>query len=213
MKIYINIHTGTATPSRTAATPLQKIEIKRGDLFELQCVFHAEGSPVELPAGSAAAFIVKKNQRYFEGPLLLAEEWAKQPAAGEGYIFTLVANTAPLNMALSDDDTITAMGEVTWQIGDNFRTTQKIPVLVANDIYKGNEPPPAPGETPWPLPETIALKSDVAAVQAQVDTLAGQMEGPRSHIDLVASDSSLWRMTLVAANGAVTPHFEALPAV
>ena len=135
MKTYLNTDTGLLTATATATTGIKQIACKRGDLFSLQVV------PSAAIEGATGVFAAKPT--YGGDPVVLGASWAAPITEGAGYIFSLNLNTTALNALFTSElSEIPLLAEITWTLDGAIRSTQTFSLVVARDVWRGDEPTP-----------------------------------------------------------------------
>ncbi|MEI6493197.1 MAG: hypothetical protein WCO94_11665 [Verrucomicrobiota bacterium] len=136
MKTYLNTETGLLTLAAGSATGIQKIACKRGDLFSLEVV----------PSGTitGASGVLAAKTTYSGEPVALASSWTAPETEGAGYVFSLNLNTTELNALFTGETPeVTLLTEITWTLSGVVRSTQTFSLVVARDVWVGDEPTPS----------------------------------------------------------------------
>src|SRR5690606_32943612 len=81
-----------------------------------------------------------------------------------------------LEEILDSTDAVTLMADVTWWIGGTRRATQKLGLLLQNQIWRDDEPEIDEPETPWPNPADIVTKTMAGSEYEPTQTAASQAE-------------------------------------
>ena len=142
MRIYIDLDTRRILISPTR--PATRLEFKRrdNDAFEVQ--FLRTGGTQELPAGTSARVGLKATDDY--AGEFLATDTLTQSGTGSETIYSgdFNLNTAALEALFPDEPaSITAMIEVEWTTGTQVGSSLTLPVIVYNDVIRGDEGEPA----------------------------------------------------------------------
>ena len=142
MRIYIDLDTRRILLSPTR--PATRLEFKRrdNDAFEVQ--FLRAGAVQELPAGTSARVGLKATND-FAGEFL-ATDTLTQSGTGSETIYSgdFNLNTVALEELFPDEPaSITAMLEVEWTTGTQVGSSLTLPVIVYNDVIRGDEGDPA----------------------------------------------------------------------
>ena len=163
MKIYINRHSGVAYAKLTDTAGLSQIAANLWATLFLDCVFiDDDGTPVELDAQAAGAFVAKQDKHFTDAALVQALSWSKFPGPSDGYRFAITPSSDALISLLANQESAPLMGQIAWTEAGIHRATQKFSFTVANAVYRANEPTlPDPGAV-WPLPGDVATKDYVA---------------------------------------------------
>jgi len=135
MKTYLNTDTGLLTLAPGSTTGITKLAAKRGDLFSLEVV----------PSGtiSGAAGVLAAKSTYSGDPVALAPSWTSPTTEGAGYVFSLNLNTTELNALFTGETPeVALMAEITWTLSGVVRSTQTFSLVVAHDVWNGDEPAP-----------------------------------------------------------------------
>ena len=136
MKTYLNTDTGLLTLAPGSTTGITKLAAKRGDLFSLEVV----------PSGtiSGAAGVLAAKSTYSGDPVALAPSWTSPTTEGAGYVFSLNLNTTELNALFTGETAeVTLLAEITWTLDGAIRSTQTLSMVVARDVWRGDEPTPS----------------------------------------------------------------------
>jgi hypothetical protein len=142
MRIYIDLDTRRILLSPTR--PATRLEFKRrdNDAFEVQ--FLRAGGTQELPAGTSARVGLKATDDY--AGEFLATDTLTQSGTGSETIYSgdFNLNTVALEELFPDEPaSITAMLEVEWTTGTQVGSSLTLPVIVYNDVIRGDEGDPA----------------------------------------------------------------------
>jgi hypothetical protein len=163
MRIYIDLDTRRILLSPTR--PATRLEFKRrdNDAFEVQ--FLRAGAVQELPAGTTARVGLKATND-FAGDFLATDTLEKNGTGSETiYTGDFNLNTVALEELFDDEPTsITAMLEVEWTAGTQVGSSLTLPVIIHNDVIRGDEGEPAD----LPIFYTSST-SDFLATQAEAE--------------------------------------------
>ena len=141
MKTYLNIETGLLTLAAASTQGIRSLSAKRGDLLEMEVV---PSAPI---AGAAGIFAAKQKGTYSGDPVALDSAWSAPATEGAGYLFSLSLNTTELNALFSGETAeVTLMAEITWSLSGAVRSTQTFDLVVARDVWTGDEGAPAAAE-------------------------------------------------------------------
>lgn len=123
--------------------------VKARDRIRLDLYFSNNGVAEDLEADSLLVFALKTGYEEASGTLALVTDW-ELVAEGTGhYRAWLNLNTEPLDTAVGDQASITALGEFSWsEDGDNWESSNTLTVTIRNDVYKGVETTPLELPTP-----------------------------------------------------------------
>ena len=136
MKTYLNTDTGLLTLAPGSTTGITKLSAKRGDTFLLEVV------PSGTIAGAAGVLAAKST--YSGDPVALAPSWTSPTTEGAGYVFSLDLNTTELNALFTGETAeVTLLAEITWTLDGAIRSTQTLSMVVARDVWRGDEPTPS----------------------------------------------------------------------
>jgi hypothetical protein len=163
MRIYLDLDTRRILLSPTR--PATRLEFKRrdNDAFEVQ--FLRAGAVQELPAGTSARVGLKATND-FAGDFLATDTLEKNGTGSETiYTGDFNLNTIVLEELFDDEPTsITAMLEVEWTAGTQVGSSLTLPVIIHNDVIRGDEGEPAE----LPIFYTSST-SDFLATQAEAE--------------------------------------------
>jgi hypothetical protein len=163
MRIYIDIDTRRILT--TATRPATRLEFKRrdNDAFEVQ--FLRAGAVQSLPVGTIARVGVKAAED-FAGEFLATDTLTVSGTGAETvYIGAFNLNTTALEALFPEEPaSITAMLEVQWMSGTSVGSSLTLPILIFNDVIRGDEGEPAD----LPLFYTSGT-SDFLATQAEAE--------------------------------------------
>jgi hypothetical protein len=139
MKTYLNIETGLLTAEANGTSPIRRLAAKRGDTLELEVVPSA-------PMADATGILVAKRKGIYSGEVIVLDSaWSAPETEGAGYLFSLSLNTDPLNALFIDEKSEEVlMGEITWTVGSVTRSSQTFDLVVARDVWRGDEGAPSP---------------------------------------------------------------------
>lgn len=185
MKLYIDLTAQKLITAPGYSTPVESLVVKRGDkpIFELTYLEDAT-EPTLLPANSSIVFAAKVSLDYDGEVAAFCDEWAA-PVAGE-YAYRAVPNfnTTKLNEVLAVDGaaandvaSVTLMAEISWATAVGVATTQTFKLVVANDVYRGNETSPVPATPAYPAPAALLLKAHIGSLVPAADGQGGSGSG------------------------------------
>lgn len=136
MKAYLNTRTGLLTAVAGGTQAVRRIEGKRGDVLLLEVV------PDAVIAGAVGIFAAKAT--YAGGVVVLDSTWTAPVVEGAGYLFEVSLNTVELDALFTDEtDEAALLAEVTWTLDGVVRSTQTLSLVVARDVWRGDEPNPS----------------------------------------------------------------------
>ncbi len=159
MKIFVNSDTRTLHTS-LAGKAITQIDVKRGDVLDLDLAFFSAGLVGSVDAGSAIVFGAKEN-RQFEAPLVAYSGTFVAFGSGSGieYRGSVSFNNSAINSILGVGghvrdvrNYIDLMGEISWTNASGARSTVTFLIRVHNDVVRGDEgapDPAAPGAQEW----------------------------------------------------------------
>ena len=185
MKLYIDLTAQKLITAPGYSTPVESLVVKRGDkpTFELTYLEDAT-EPTLLPANSSIVFAAKVSLDYDGEVAAFCDEWTA-PVAGE-YAYRAVPNfnTTKLNELLAVDGaasndvaSVTLMAEISWATAVGVATTQTFKLVVANDVYRGNETSPVPATPAYPAPAALLLKAHIGSLVPAADGQGGSGSG------------------------------------
>jgi hypothetical protein len=118
-----------------------EISFRRGNLLPVEVVFLSEGRATDLPAGSVGKLALKSTP---DGTFLaLSDSWTKAGiGASSAYVFDLNLNTEELAAALNTADSIRALMEIEWMVGDYRYSSNAIPVVIYESLIQGEAAAP-----------------------------------------------------------------------
>lgn len=153
MKLLINIDTGGFLADSNYSAALSDLTLKRRDLVPIDVQFLSGGTVVELASGSTGQIGLKRLGNYRGGFLASDNAWTKTGTGTDTiYTFQLDLNTIEIDAAFAEApyaESIDAMFEVSWLLPSGARaSTHTLPVYLANDIIRGDESDPGPGDPP-----------------------------------------------------------------
>ena len=152
MKTYLNTDTGLLTLAATATTGIAKLSAKRGDMFLLEVI------PSAAIEGAAGKFCVKAT--YSGSPVALDTAWDAPVTENAGYLFSLDLNTTELNaLFTSEIPEVSLLAEITWELDGAIHSTQTFSLVVARDVWTGDEGVPVNATPAYPLPDDLLLVS------------------------------------------------------
>jgi len=142
MRIFIDIDSRKILT--TATRPATRLEFKRrdNDAFEVQ--FLRAGTVQSLPVGTIARVGVKATED-FAGEFLATDTLSVTGTGAETvYAGAFNLNTTALEALFPEEPaSITAMLEVQWVSGSSVGSSLTLPILIFNDVIRGDEGTPA----------------------------------------------------------------------
>jgi len=188
MRLYIDTDSRNSLLSATSPGVVKSISYKRRDTDLIELQFIRDGVVQEL-SGTTARFGLKPAGDY-DAPFLASGTFTKSgTGTATKYLLDLNLNTTELASAFdeaNEPETLAAMAEVEWQSGTNVFSSVTLPVVISNDVIRGNEGAPASA----PLFYT-STTTDLRATQAQAQA---------------ATDNSVW-MTPLRVDELVKANF------
>lgn len=166
MTLYVNLETRQFVVSPVLLSPVNTIALTRRDLAAINVQFIRGGRVVELSYGSSGQLGLKDD--YSDAPLALDNAWSERgTGAATRYQFSLNLNTAAIDALFSDDDgTASASAKIELEWNEA-------------------------GTTNTTLPATATIFNDVLRGGEGVPMVTAA-----SNFKLLASDSSLWTITI-----------------
>jgi hypothetical protein len=142
--LYLNTDTGLLTATAGATSPVRRMDVKRGDLLELEVIT----SPA-LPAGATGLLVAKQKGIYSGDPVALDAAWEEPQTEGAGHRFALALSTAELDALFTAElAEVGLIAEITWTAAGKTRSTQTFDLIVARDVWRGDEALPSPATAP-----------------------------------------------------------------
>lgn len=137
-KFYLNTDTGLLAASEGGTTPVRRIDAKRGDLLELE-IF---ASPA-LPAGATGVLAAKPAGEYTGDAVALDAAWEEPQTSEAGHRFALSLHTTELDALFAGETAeVKLMAEISWSVAGVVRSTQTFDLVVARDVWRGDEGAP-----------------------------------------------------------------------
>ena len=166
MTLYVNLETRQFVVSPVLLSPVNTIALTRRDLAAIDVQFIRGGRVVELSYGSSGQLGLKDD--YSDAPLALDDAWTERgTGAATRYQFSLNLNTAAIDALFSDDDgTASASAKIELEWNEA-------------------------GTINTTLPATATIFNDVLRGGEGVPMVTAA-----SNFKLLASDSSLWTITI-----------------
>jgi hypothetical protein len=139
MKLYLNTSTGLLTTAANGTTGIRRLDAKRGDLLELEVVPSAEIT------GATGILAAKEKGAYSGAAVALDSAWTAPETEGAGYLFSLSLNTEEIAALFTGEKAeVVLMAEITWTFGSVTRSSQTFDLVVARDVWQGDEGAPSP---------------------------------------------------------------------
>lgn len=187
MKTYLNTETGLLALTAAATQGIRQISAKRGDAFLLEVIPSAA-----LGEGATGKFCAKST--YSGDPVALDAAWSEPATEGAGYLFALSLNTTELNALFTEETaSVTLLAEITWEDETGVHSTQTFSLVVARDVWRGDEGVPTDATPEYPLPGALVL---LGAVHGEAKITAAGLE-------IQDTDTGVWRR-ITFANGQLT---------
>lgn len=166
MTLYVNLETRQFVVSPVLLSPVNTIALTRRDLAAIDVQFIRGGRVVELSYGSSGQLGLKDD--YSDAPLALDDAWTERgTGTATRYQFSLNLNTAAIDALFSDDDgTASASAKIELEWNEA-------------------------GTINTTLPATATIYNDVLRGGEGVPMVTAA-----SNFKLLASDSSLWTITI-----------------
>lgn len=164
MRLYIDTDTRNFLLSATSPGVVKSISYKRRDTDLIELQFIRDGVVQEL-SGTTARFGLKPAGDY-DAPFLSTGTFTKSgTGTSTRYLLDLNLNTTELAAAFTaadEPETLAAMAEVEWSSGTNVFSSVTLPVVISNDVIRGDEGAPASAPLFY-----ISSNTDFRATQAQ----------------------------------------------
>lgn len=192
-KLYIDTTTGLLTAAAGSASPLAKLEIKRGDTLDIEWVFSTDLAEYDQPIFGAKAI-----GSYDADPILLVTDSTPPGGAQEGHAMAILAASSELTTALGTAASVTLMAELTVIKASGARlTTQTFDLVIHNDVVQDGETDPYVPDL-YPSPDNLVLQGEIDPVTAHADLL------PAAIFPQIA-----WQITGLTGGGAT--HLDGIP--
>ena len=166
MRLYLDIDSRKFVASASEQRPVTGIEVKRRDTDLIELQFLRDRTVQELPTGTTIRLGLKPAANYTADFIASGTFTKSGTGTSTKYLLDLNLNTVALNAAFAaatpEPETLAAMLEVEWASGTNISSSLTLPVVINNDVIRGNEGTPAT----LPLFYT-ASTSDFKATQEQ----------------------------------------------
>jgi len=178
MDLFCNVDSGVFQTSITNQQPIQFLTFKRRDTVNLNLYFVKNGASYDAGeiSGGLASFslALKSDGDYSSAFLAYAANYSSYNDNGFGttyYTFNLNLNTSELYSlftANSDAGSLSAMLEFQWvKDSDNsVYSSQTLPVLVQNDVIRGDEPVIALANPSYPSATSVFSYGAFASASA-----------------------------------------------
>jgi hypothetical protein len=166
VRLYLDIDSRKFVASASEQRPVTGIEVKRRDTDLIELQFLRDRTVQELPTGTTIRLGLKPSAAYTADFLASGTFTKSGTGTSTKYLLDLNLNTVALNAAFAaatpEPETLAAMLEVEWASGSNISSSLTLPVVINNDVIRGDEGEPAD----VPLFYTSAT-SDLKATQAE----------------------------------------------
>jgi len=169
MRLFLDIDTREFLQSPTFPRAITTLSLKRRDTDLIELQFLRDRTIQELPTDTSIRLGVKPANNY-TAEFLATGTFAKSgTGTATSYLLDLNLNTVPLNSvfeaATPEPESLPAMLEIEWASGSNISSSLTLPIVIANDVIRGDE-----GE-PVELPLFyITETSDFLATQAEAES-------------------------------------------
>jgi hypothetical protein len=169
MRLFLDIDTREFLQSPTFPRAITTLSLKRRDTDLIELQFLRDRTLLELPTDTSIRLGVKPANNY-TAEFLATGTFSK---SGSGtatiYLLDLNLNTVPLNSvfeaATPEPESLAAMLEIEWASGSNISSSLTLPIVIANDVIRGDE-----GE-PVELPLFyITPTNDLQATQSEAES-------------------------------------------
>ena len=177
MDLFCNIDTGVFQASITNQQPIQFLNFKRRDTETLNLYFVKNGAnwdngvvPDDMASFSCA---LKSDGDYASAFLAYAANYSDEFGAvpTRYYTFTLSLNTSELDAIFTTDaeiSSIATMLEFQWisAYDSSVNSSQTVPVIIANDVIRGDEPVLAQANPSYPNAASVFTFGPFATASA-----------------------------------------------
>lgn len=155
----LSLDLNTKTIQNWNGSSLSELKFKRRDNFELYLKFVDSNIAQELDIATTGKVGIKKANDFSSGFLASDLGFEKTTLNSEVcYKFELNLSTLEIDTAFSTEQTqISCMLEFEWKNGIYRETSLSIPVIILNDIIRGDEINVSNGAPLYPAPNLIEL--------------------------------------------------------
>ena len=172
MKIIVSLDT------QSVISQPQSVRIKAGGFVPVAIAFTRGSQTISLPTGSVIEVSLKPRNKWTGGLLAYLNRFQET----DGNLYTGALNCASTSlleaMGLTDSTPLNDLplletnAEVTWSVaGQKFRSST-FPVIVESPVTDDN-PIATPDPELYPLPDALALKTDLPVFASAFDATAG----------------------------------------
>ena len=180
MNLYFDKSVGKLVERVGFSGERTKIGLKRGDAVPLRVEF-CEGAVSSSITGTQIVAIIKQTP---DGdPLAMVDDWTESDGV---YSAQLSTNTTAINDLIAGADSIALLFELTYSedAGLTWASSQTVPLVLSNDLYKGVEGTPLELDTPEPWLTARAVRHDAAQ-----SLTTGQKTQARTNIEALQRTS------------------------
>ena len=168
MRLFLDIDTREFLQSPAFPRAITTLSLKRRDTDLIELQFLRDRTVQELPAGTAIRLGIKPAASYTADFLATGTFTKSGTGTATSYLLDLNLNTIPINtvfeVATPEPESLAAMLEIEWASGTNISSSLTLPIVIANDVIRGDE-----GE-PVDLPIFyLTPTNDLQATQAEAE--------------------------------------------
>jgi len=143
VKLFIATENNIFIESPNFPRPVLSAQFKRRDTPAIDVAFTANNQLVALDLNTQASFGVKARG-FYEAPFwVAATTWEQLDNFTMRFLTTF--NTTELNAAFTSADNpafLEAMLEIEWRLNGSVTSTNTLPIIIHNDVIRGDEIPP-----------------------------------------------------------------------
>jgi hypothetical protein len=147
MRLFLDIDTREFLQSPAFPRAITTLSLKRRDTDLIELQFLRDRTVQELPAGTAIRLGIKPAASYTAEFLATGTFTKSGTGTATSYLLDLNLNTVPLNTVFEvvtpEPETLAAMLEIEWASGTNTSSSLTLPIVIANDVIRGDEGDPA----------------------------------------------------------------------
>jgi hypothetical protein len=172
MNLFFDLDSSQLVTGPGTRSPLNALNLKRGDNMIVRVQFLQGGQPVELASGATGKLGIKPNGDYDGDYLAAATSWTKTGTGAHTiYSFALDLNTEPLATLLGvgvapDVERARVMFELEFVSAGIRTSSQTIFASIFNDVNRGDEG--TPSSLPGPL--EYLTEQGLIPINAATDT-------------------------------------------
>jgi hypothetical protein len=209
MRLFLDIDTREFLQSPSFPRALTTLAFKRRDTDLIELQFLRDRTVQDLPTGTTIRLGLKPDAAYTAEFLASGTFTKDGTGTATRYLLELNLNTVPLNAAFAastpEPVTLPAMLEIEWASGTTISSSRTLPIVIANDVIRGDEGTPAAipdgkatqeeaeagtDNEKWmtPLRTKQALAIETAALGERIDLLVENLD--TEAIDSIAEAAS-----------------------